>query len=500
MIAPSIDRAHSAPAYRQIVDWARDAIASGEIDEGGRLPAERTLAAELGVSRNTVVRAYEELAADGLVIRHVGVGTIVRAMSADETDVGDPLFWRAMFLQQGAAPRVTVRELIANVAGNEIALDEVAAPVELFPAEPFRALVDEAITTLGGELLAYTDTEGLPSLRQAILERSPAPAASGVQRSVAVTNGATQGLSLLLSALVGPGDIVAIESPTFPCALTALSATGAQIVGVPVGAEGLRLDLLEQLLRRQSVKLLITVPNFNNPTGVLQPLEAKHELLAITRRHGVAVIADDVFGDLAFAPGDRPPSLIDLEGSEHVLEVNSLSKVFGGGLRVGWVLGPRPVVERVAELKCATDINTSTFLQHVADRVLRSGLLDEQIAEARPYHRERATWMYEALREVCGDSVQVVVPEGGMSLWCELRTGHTARELLTATHDQSLSFATGDALSADGQGVRHFRLALGSLTAPLAREVAVRLRSAIDTLEERQPRTAMRRSGTRALI
>ena len=77
MIAPSIDRAHSAPAYRQIVDWARDAIASGEIDEGGRLPAERTLAAELGVSRNTVVRAYEELAADGLVIRHVGVGTIV---------------------------------------------------------------------------------------------------------------------------------------------------------------------------------------------------------------------------------------------------------------------------------------------------------------------------------------------------------------------------------------------------------------------------------------
>jgi DNA-binding transcriptional MocR family regulator len=158
------------------------------------------------------------------------------------------------------------------------------------------------------------------------------------------------------------------------------------------------------------------------------------------------------------------------------------------------------VIERVAELKQVNDVNTSTFDQHVAERVMRSGLLDEQIAEARPHHRARAGWMYEALRDACGDLVRTDPPEGGMSLWCELRTGHGSRELLTAAHEQSLSFATGDVLSADGRSDQHFRLAIGSLTEPLAREVAQRLRTAIDSLEARRPRAASRRSGTRALI
>ncbi len=500
MTTPPIDRTRAAPAYRQIVNWAREAIANGEVDDGERLPAERTLAAELGVSRNTVVRAYEELAADGLVLRHVGVGTIVRSTPIDEVDVSAPLFWCSMFTQRGSAGSSAVRELLANTAENQISLDEVAAPVELFPLERFRALTDEAITTLRGELLAYTDTEGLPSLRQAILERSPAALAVDPQRTVAVTSGATQGLSLLLQALVAPADVIAIETPTFPCAVASLSATGAQVVGVPVGTDGLRLDLLEQLFRRQAVKLLVTVPNFNNPTGALQPDDAKRQLLAITRRYGVAVLADDVFGDLAFAPGERPRSLAEFEGSEHVIELNSLSKVFGGGLRVGWVLGPRPVIERIAELKSATDVNTSTFAQHIAERVIRSGLLDDQIAEARPLLRDRARWMREALEEACGPLARSEAPAGGMSLWCELRTGHTARELLAAAHEQSLSFATGDALSADGQADRHFRLALGSLDEEHAHDVARRLRRAIDTLEARRPGTLARRHGTRALI
>lgn len=500
MTAPSIDRDRSSPAYRQIVDWAREAIANGEVDEGERLPAERTLAAELGVSRNTVVRAYEELAADGLVVRHVGIGTIVRTAPSDAVDVSDPMFWRSMFARQGLPTNSTVRELIANTAGNQIALDEVAAPTALFPLERFRSLVDEAITTQRGELLAYTDTEGLPTLRRAILDRSPRALAVDRTRSVAVTSGAVQGLTLLLRAMVAPGDVVAIESPTFPCAMTALDATGAQVVGVPVDSHGMRLDLLEQVLRRQAVKLLIMVPNFNNPTGVLMSDEAKRELLAITRRYGVAVVADDVFGDLAYAPGPRPRSLVEYEGSEHVIELNSLSKVFGGGLRVGWVLGPRPVIERLAELKAATDVNTSTFAQHVADGVLRSGLLDDQIEEARPYLADRARWMLAALREICGDTIRAEEPAGGMSLWCELRSGHTARELLAAAHEQSLSFATGEVLTTDGSGERFFRLALGGLDEATAPEVARRLRRSIDALEARRPAASMRRNGTRALI
>ena len=246
----------------------------------------------------------------------------------------------------------------------------------LFPMEEFRRSCEEVI---GGPEIAAILQLGSPGgyepLRQYLMAEARRQGAMGPGDDLIVTSGCQQALALLQRVLVKAGDTVAIEDPVYPGVKNLFSFSGALTAGVRVGAEGIDLDELERTIERDRPKALVITPNFQNPTGATVPLAARQALLRMTRAAGVVLIENDTYGDLRYE-GSAIPSIKQLDGSTDTILLRSFSKVAFPGLRVGWAIGPRAVIARMAEVKQLTDLHSDQLSQAVLLRFAESGRLE----------------------------------------------------------------------------------------------------------------------------
>lgn len=482
-----IDRQSRAAIYQQIAEALRNLILSGELGLGARLPPERKLAASLGVNRTTVVRAYDELAAEGLVSRWVGRGTTVTHQPDDYGRAGtSPILWRQLFAQGAGDLSPWIQEMLQTSLRRDVIPLMAAEPSpELFPAEEVRRLLNAALTETGSEILRYSPTEGLRPLREAIARRMANRGAHLAWDNVLVTAGAQQGIDLLARTFLEAGDEVAIESPTYPGAIQSFRQRGARLIAIPVDGEGMRVDVLEQALSRRSVKLVFVMPNFNNPSGALLSRERRQRLLEVTRRYRLPVVEDDVYGEIHFE--DSPPScLVCLDPSDHVIHVSSVSKMLFPGLRVGWVAAPAAVIERLALLKQTTDLHTGTLSQWLVLQAVQTGLLDQHLLRIRPLYRERRDVLLEALVRHCGHWLTPNRPQGGINLWCRLPEGFRSRDLLVEATHMNVTFVPGETFSVHGGEQSYLRVGFGLLSLEALQEGARRLGQAIELYSQRQ--------------
>ena len=430
----TLDRSLPTPLYQQIVQSLAGEIRAGRLAAGERLPTERGFAADLGVNRSTVVTAYDELAAQGLVRGYVGRGTIVERFPGPPATPADSMIWGQRAISSEDPTVRAMWEITHWLAGAEaVALNHASTSPDLLPAKRIAAITREVIDDLGPSALDYSPTEGADELRDAIsayMTRIGAPAAAA---GVLVTNGGQQAIDLVARSFVEQGDVVVVEAPTYPGALAAFARRGARLVTVPMDDAGMRVDVLERVLASGPVKLVFTVPNFSNPSGAVLSPDRRRRLLQVTRRLGIPVVADDVNGELGFE--DRPAPLAapvagETTPTDHVIGIGSLSKcVAGGGLRVGWIAAPPEVVTLIARAKLVEDLGSPTVNQAVAARILGEGLLEEHIDTIRPAIRERHDILRAALQESAGDALQVGRAQGGLSLWCRLPGELDARRL-----------------------------------------------------------------------
>ncbi|HEY7270907.1 MAG TPA: PLP-dependent aminotransferase family protein, partial [Dehalococcoidia bacterium] len=343
-----LDRAAGGlPLYRQIADALRERIVSGQIVTGSRLPPERTLAAQLGVNRSTVVTAYDELAAEDLIDGRVGDGTIVVYRAESRLQAGQ-LSWHQLFAEGSGDLSPWMREILRTALRPDAIPFAASEPApSLFPMPELRALITSVLEDKGGEALRYAPTEGIQPLREVIAGRLRDRGAAVGPENVIITAGAQQALDLLARCFLEPGCEAAVESPTYVGAIQAFRNRGARLSGLPLDEHGVRIDAVDQAMSRRPLKFVFVIPNFNNPTGAVLSEERRRRLLDISRRYQVPVIEDDVYGDTWFdAP--PPPSLICRPNAEHVIHIGSLSKALFAGLRIGWVVAPEPVIERLA--------------------------------------------------------------------------------------------------------------------------------------------------------
>src|SRR5262252_1913829 len=311
----------------------RDAIASGDLSAGRRLPAERALATALGVSRSTVVAAYDQLRSETWLESRQGSGTFVSAGAG-------------VAPRQGTGANAIFNRMIAP-AGPLVDLTLASPPADPLVSHAARAAAQglERFATSPG----YFPT-GLRELRQSIATHLDGWGLPTTVDEVLITTGCQQALSLVAGALVQPGEPVLVESPTFPGALDAFRAAGARLVSVPVSAQGVRPSEVRQLLARTQARLVHLTPTFNNPTGALAPAEERRRLARLAGEFQVPVVEDQALADLWF---DRPPPppLAAHPAGGMVVTVGSLSKLLWGGLRLGWVRAPRHVIARLAQHK-----------------------------------------------------------------------------------------------------------------------------------------------------
>jgi len=249
--------------------------------------------------------------------------------------------------------------------------------------------------------------------------------------------------------LLEPGDAVVVESPTYLGALQVFRGAGARLLPVALDRDGMRMDLLEQILTRHRPKFIYTLPTFQNPTGATMPLARRHALLALAARYGVPIVEDDPYGDLAYGD-DPPPRLAALDRRGLVIYLSTMSKVFLPGLRLGWLAAPLPVAEAATLARQSVDVHPNSAMQHILQTFLARSWLAEHIANLRPAYRERRDAMLAALERLAPPGMTWSEPEGGYFVWVRLPGGMRARTLAAEAAREGVSFVTGDAFSPGG--------------------------------------------------
>lgn len=397
--------------FRQIFSDLADQIYRGDLPPGTQLPTERAMAALLGVNRSTVAIAYAELEAAGLVERRQGSGTWVRG---DLWGVAPD--WQR-YIQDGAFQPTTpllqrIRE--ARRRPGMLDLSEGVLSPDLMP----RLMLQEKISRLQlrGNL-GYPHALGEPCLRD-VLSRYHADR-HGFQadpETVLVTGGGQQALYLITRALLRPGDAIGIEQPSYYYSLSLFQSAGIRLLPIPVDEEGARPEAIRHLYQRHRLRLVLLNPIYQNPTTTTLSHPRREQVLAICRSLNIPLVEDDSYADLALdSPRPAPLKALDREG--RVIYLGTLSKIAAPALRIGWLIGPKPVIDRLADVKQQMDFGGNTIAQWLAADLLNSPGWEQHLDSLRAELRRRRDRFATRLSALFGDMMRFTLPSGGMHLW-----------------------------------------------------------------------------------
>ncbi len=353
-----------------------------------------------------------------------------------------------------------VRDLFAAASRPDMISFAGGMPeVSRVPAEAVARAASEAVLHMGAQALQYGSSEGRPQIRALVTELM---AETGVRVSaddVVITAGAQQGLDLLAKMFLNPGDVVMTEGPTYLGALQAFSAYQPDIRCVPFDADGMRMDLLEAELARVGVrgaKFIYTIPNFHNPGGVTLSAERRRRLLELAREYDIPVVEDDPYGRLRFEGGHvKPLRALD----DEVIYLGTFSKIFAPGLRLGWVIAPKPILAKLLLVKQGADLCGSAFAQVTAERYFEGTRWRRVLQGLTKVYAERRDAMLAALAEHFPPEASWTRPEGGFFVWIELPAYVDCSNMLAEAVEHGVAFVPGDGFYPDGRGRNCMRLA-----------------------------------------
>jgi DNA-binding transcriptional MocR family regulator len=451
------DWRRGGPAADRLAATVRTLILDGRLPLSDRLPAERTLAAAIGVSRTTVTTAYDRLRADGYLESRQGAGS-----------------WATV--PATAGPALDERA----AAEIDLTIAALAAP----------AMLPELVARAVAQLPRWLDHHGyapmgLAPLRAAIAARYTARGLLTSAEQILVTSGAMQAVNLAVKALLPRGATAVVEIPSYPAALSAIRAAGARTRSVPVSGQGWDLETLAAVTERDAPALAYLIPDFHNPTGARMDEQTRGHALSILKR--THVLADETFVDMDLDGGEQPPPLAACGPSERVLTIGSLSKSVWGGIRVGWIRAAPPIVRRLANDRATVDLASPVVEQLIAVEML--GELDAILVERRALARQQR----DSLRQALSEHLPHWRPSpahGGLCMWLELpRPISTSLVVLAREHGVALT--PGPRFGSDGLLERFLRLPFTARPAEL--DHAVRL------LAELEPRASGQADGVSAL-
>jgi 2-aminoadipate transaminase len=358
------------------------------------------------LNRATIASAYALLEAEGLLAGHVGKGSFVAGFPNDGANG-----WASM------APAVAAMAVAGAAA---IHFDSSRPSEDLFPLDEFRASCEEVLAGNGAaQVLQLGAPQGMPALREYLLSDAIEQGKAGPLDDILVTSGCQQAMDLIERLMTADGEArIAVEDPVYPGVRNVFGKGRARLLGVPTGEDGMDLNVLEHILERQRPKLLVVTPSFQNPTGGTLSEAARRSLLAMAQRSGTLIVENGIYADLRYSGTPLQP--VRAFGREAVLQLGSFSKLAFPGLRVGWVLGPRPVIARLTQIRHWCDLHSDQLSQAVLLRFAQSGRLERHRKKMLHHGGRRLRAMLDACASHLPRGSRWTRPEGGMSLWVEL--------------------------------------------------------------------------------
>jgi len=434
-LRPNLRSDSVVPLYRQLYEQIALKIRSGEFEPGERLPATRELAGLLGLNRTTISAAYEMLEGEGLIAGQVGRGSFVTGKCDARPGA---VAWGAL-LDRGAAPAMASGTAPGN-AREAVSFATSRPSRELFPLDEFRASCAAVLAREDlADILQLGSPSGYEPLRRYLLEEARRQQLAGDRDDLLITNGCQQALDLIGRVLLGAGDAVIVEDPTYPGLKNLLTGLGARLIGLPVGHDGMDTAQLARAIERERPRLIVVTPNFQNPTGATMPVASRLALMEAARTGGVPVVENDPYGDLRYH-GQPLPAIKQLDDRDGTVLLRSFSKVSFPGLRVGWAVGPRPLLDRLRQAKETADLHSDQLSQAVLLDFAESGRLEAHRQHVLASSADRLRATLEGCRRFLPPGTRWTEPEGGMNIWVRLPDPLDAGELLARAQREGVNY------------------------------------------------------------
>ncbi len=335
---------------------------------------------------------------------------------------------------------------------------------DAFPVEWIEEVTMKVIKENSKSSLQYGPTDGMPELKREIVKHSKKLGENIRDENVLVTTASQQGLELLGKVFIDPSDPVIVELPSYIGGLQVFGAYSAKMHGVPMDDNGIRTDLLEELIIKlkkdeERYKFLYLVPDFQNPSGVTLSQERRKKVLELSYKYDFLVVEDSPYKDVRFE-GTPPATLQSMDGLKSVITLRTFSKIFVPGIRVGWVVANEDIISKMALAKQAMDLCTSSLCQLIAAKFCELGYLDKQIAFVSKRYKEKRDLMMSALEKYMPkvEGLRWTRPDGGLFLWLELPKNLSADELFPKAIEEKVAYVIGSAFHCDGSGANTMRL------------------------------------------
>jgi len=359
--------------------------------------------------------------------------------------------------------RSAIRELLKLIGDPEIISFAGGLPApEAFPVEQLKEVMMEVRTNEPHLALQYGATEGDMLLREQIVEHYRHFGFNISVKNVLITTASQQGLDLMAKVVVNRGDKIIVGKPSYLGGLGAFLSYGAQFIGVELDDQGMRVDLLEQELKKlrangERAKFIYIIPDFQNPAGITMPVARRKQILALAHEYDTLILEDSPYHELRFE-GEHQTPMYALDGTGQVVTLGTFSKIFCPGFRIGWVIADELILDKLVVAKQQVDLCTAPFNQRVAARFIQKGYLRSQINLIIDMYREKRDGMLKAFEEYMPEGVKWTHPEGGLFLFLTLPEHMNAEELFKEAIKEKVAFVIGNAFYCDNTGLNTIRI------------------------------------------
>lgn len=392
------------PKYLQITRYIKKLIDLNEVEDGERLPSIRVLSRFLSVNNDTIINAYNRLQHEGYAVQKIGSGTYAKRKETNKNfkkDYSD-----------------TFKKLSGEALKDFIDFTGENACGDFFPVATFKGVLNEVLDRDGAEALAHQELLGYKGLRESInkyfwqgeLESD----------SVLVVSGAQQGIDIASKAMININDNVIVEKPTYSGALSVFKGRRANIFEVDIESDGVDIDKLKAILKKNKIKCFYVMSYFQNPTGFSYSLEKKQEILALAEEYDFYIVEDDYLSELIYDLNIEYKSFKALDRNDRVIYIKSFSKIFLPGIRIGYLICPDRFKEQLQNSKIDTDISTSSLMQRALQLYIEKGFWKEHINNLNIIYNERYNSMKRQLDDILGDKIMFSEPGGGLNFYLRL--------------------------------------------------------------------------------
>lgn len=462
MIFSTLSINNDEPIYLQLQNHIEAAINNGQVTKGSKLPSTREVSKLLGISRNSVIAAYEELECRGVIFTKRGKGTFI-AIEKNNKELEFNIDWNENINNYGS----TLKEL--DIIKNElkykkgmISFKSIAPEDSLFNIDDFKRAMLEAWSFEESNLLNYGYAKGYKPLIDYLKVYMEEKGVRTSNKDILITNGFTEAFDIIISSLTKEGDIILTEEPTHNTALKIMKAHGLKIIQIPMDKDGIIMKELEKVLKNNKIKCSYLIPSYNNPTGIVTKGERRLELYKILREYNIPIIEDGFNEELLYS-SDAIAPIASLQGEGNgVLYIGSLSKILFPGLRIGWILGDNKLIDVLESVKRGRNIHSSFLDQSCFYYYLKSGAFSRYVKNVRKYYKEKFTLvMKEVYKNI---DYEEVLGEGGLHIFIKLKNNISSRKLLDLCYKDGVIFMPGDVFYEGNKGENTFRIGFGRVS------------------------------------